>query len=272
MDWGRDMPWRQGHLLDEEAIIALGIANKDDVHHFAVIVATHDCDLAQSTEAEPEIELIIGKKIEKPDGNNTYAKTARKLHIKFDCDTEYWCEFEACKKRTIQKALLAPHNPRDTVNLSIENKTIFQVWLASRYRRSAFPDEFEQRLKTAKLIDKIARVLKPLGEKISAILFDLDDGEEHQRVGEEDIYDLCIFLMYSDGAEDEANKAAENIDSLFKKAFYNKEEKLWKNIQVRECKAKSEYQFTHAHIKTLKRWRYDHISLGADPQQSIDMD
>lgn len=83
VEWTRETPWRQGHLLTDEAANALGLGNPEHPDDTVVIVATHDCDLAQLPESEAAIEVVVGRRIEAMDGNYTYAKTARTLHIKF---------------------------------------------------------------------------------------------------------------------------------------------------------------------------------------------
>ena len=51
--WNRDTPWRQGHLLGEDAMDALGLHHAAEAGQTLVIVASHDCDLAQASEGEP---------------------------------------------------------------------------------------------------------------------------------------------------------------------------------------------------------------------------
>ena len=158
VEWNRDTPWRQGHLLGDDAVEALGLQHAVALEQTLVIVASHDCDLAQAPEGEPVVEVVVGRLVTDKDGNCTHAKNARKLHIEFAGATVFWAEFEATAKVCIGKPALNESVPRADAQLSPENHAIFQMWLASRYRRSAFPDEFERRLtsKEFKLHEKIA--------------------------------------------------------------------------------------------------------------------
>jgi hypothetical protein len=88
-DWNRETPWRQGHLLCANAISALSLADTDLAEKTYVIVASHDCDLAQETGSEPFVELIVGHLVEK-DGNCTHGKNSRKLHIQFAGEHPIW--------------------------------------------------------------------------------------------------------------------------------------------------------------------------------------
>ncbi|MCG8996705.1 hypothetical protein LH435_09470 [Laribacter hongkongensis] len=250
-----------------------------ELHHAAmpektvVIVATHDCDLAQSPEWEPRIEVVVGCLTDK-DGNCTHAKNARKLHVEFAGDSAFWGEFEATSKVTIDKMKLNQFAPRTDARLSTENHAIFQMWLASRYRRSAFPDEFERRLtRETKLADKIARAVKPHGELITGVFFDVDEGEEVTRDGPDDPYTLDITILHAadrdfDAAENAAQTAARTIERAFKEKLFNPAKK-WQNIELRYCEPLSESTMTYQFFKQLKRWRLEHISLAADPQQPV---
>lgn len=273
--WDRDStPWRQGRLLTVDAIAAcLGDAGAEITDQTIVIVATHDCDLAQHPDAEPHVEVIVGRLVEKGEGICTHSKNARKLHLEFSGDRDFWGEFEATKKYSIGKLELNKFVPRDDARLTAENYAIFQMWLASRYRRSAFPDEFERRLKETKLQDKISKAVKPHGDYIAGVFFDVDDGEEIDRQGADDTFTLDITILHSaeadfHAAENAAKIAASTIEAAFQKKLFAPKG-IWQDIELRFCEAISESVLTYQEFRRLKRWRLDHISLAADPQQPI---
>lgn len=43
----------------------------------------------------------------------------------------------------------------------------------------------------------------------------------------------------------------------------------WLHIELRFCEHIAESTLSYADFKRLKRWRLEHISLAADPQQSV---
>lgn len=99
------------------------------------------------------------------------------------------------------------------------------MWLASRYRRSAFPDEFERRLtsKDFKLHERISKAVKPHGDLIAGVFFDVDEGVEINRNGADDTYTLDIIIMHSaDPNFEEAEKAAESAAATITQAFKEK--------------------------------------------------
>ncbi len=270
-EWNRNTPWRQGQLLGADALQALNLARTSDAEPPLAIVASHDCDLSQSSDNEPSIELFLGRTIEKGDGTSTHAKSARKLHLAFSGPQEFWGEFVASNKIAVDKMALNAFAPRSDTYLSPENQAIFQIWMASRYRRSAFPDEFERRLKDHKLAEKIAKTVKPLGDKITGVFFDVDEGIETLRNGADDVYLLDISILHvadKEGAEEAAQTAASIIEAAFNDKL-RKPTGKWQHLELRYCEAISESVLSYQQFKHTKRWRLDHISLASDPQQTL---
>ncbi|MCO4879931.1 hypothetical protein VOI32_18530 [Paraburkholderia caribensis] len=273
MEWNRETPWRQGFLLGNDAIDALGLRHPVSPDKTIVVVATHDCDLAQDPQFEPVVEVVVGCLAAK-DGNCTHAKNARKLHIEFAGDAPFWAEFEATAKVDVDKLKLNEYAPRSDVRLRVEDYAVLQMWLASRYRRSAFADEFERRLtKETKLAEKIAKAVKPHGELISGVFFDVDEGKEVTRVGPDDTYMLDITILHTaepdfEAAENAAQSAADAIQKAFKEKLFDPSNK-WQHIELRFCDPISESVLTYQVFRQLKRWRLEHMSLAADPQQAL---
>jgi len=273
--WTRETPWRQGQLLTAKAVKSIGLIHPESPDNTLAIVATHDCDLAQLSDKEPDVEIVIGRRIANLDGNNTHAKSSRTLHIEFEGDQSLRAEFVITNKRSISKNTLLGFMPDDDLRLSPPSLVIFQQWLASRYRRSAFPDEFERRLvRQTKLAERIAKAVKPHGKWITAVFFDIDEGLEVAHIGPDDVYLLDIILLHAtepdfDRGEAAAKKAKKAIENAFKTKLFDKQLGKWKSIELRRVDVYSEEAMSY-HLSTLlKRWRLDHISLGAEPQQPI---
>jgi len=272
-EWDRDTPWRQGNLLGSDAIEALKLRYPESQEETLVVVATHDCDLAQPPDAEPRIDVVVGKLADK-NGNYAHAKSARRLHVEFTGAASFWAEFDAIAKTSIAKTDLLPFLPRTDAHLTPENHATFQMWLASRYRRSAFPDEFERRLtQETKLGEKIAKAIKPHGDLIAGVFFDVDEGEDFTRNGAADTYTLDITILHTAepdfvAADKAATAAAKAIETAFKEKLFAPT-KTWEHIELRSCEAVSESVMSYLEFKLLKRWRLDHISLAADPQQPV---
>jgi hypothetical protein len=272
MVWSRDNPWRQGQLLTDESAKVLGLRHAEYPDNTVVVIATHDCDLAQLCGAEPTVEVLIGRTIDDVDGNFTHAKNPRLLHVVFE-EVGIRAEFSSTDKIRIAKDDLAELQPRVGARLQASALSTFQIWLASRYRRSAFADEFETRIRDAKLIKKIAKALEPFGNEIIGIFFDVDFGEEVARNGADDTYTLNIIVLHAaepdfNAAEQAALKVVAKIRKDFEDRYFNPLKK-WQQIELQSCDAISESVLTYQDFKQLKRWRVDYISLAEEPQQEM---
>lgn len=274
-EWARKTPWRQGYLLTDEAVKSLDLTHPNYPDDTVVIMATHDCDLAQSTEIEPVVEVVIGRQIANLNGNYTRAKTARTLHIGFEGDDPLLAEFIITSKRSVSKAALGDFKPAVGRRLSPLGQVTFQRWLAARYRRSAFPDEFERRLvHETKLAERLTKAVKPHGELITAVLFDVDEGEERIRSGPDDVYVLDITLLHTvepdyEAAASAANTAKKAIQDAFEKKLFDKQSGKWQHIELRYLDVISEEALTYRQFTLMKPWRLEYISLSSDPQQPI---
>lgn len=271
-DWNRDTPWRQGHVLTNESIVALGVVRAEDVGTALAIVISHDCDLAQEPETEESVEIIVANRIDVANGNFTHAKNSRKLHLECSIDgATTYLDMQAQHKTRITKAALADHAPAANVVVKPEDRSILQRWLAARYRRSAFPDEFERRLNDTGVTKRITKIVEPLGKYLVAVFFDVDEGVERDRKGEKDLYVLRIDLLYSTeddpaAAQDAAEKAAIAIAAAFRERCFDAAGG-WKWVELVGCEATSDEAMTYAMSTQLKRWNMDYLSLRADPPE-----
>jgi hypothetical protein len=268
VQWDRKTPWRQGHLLTHEAATTLNLKGLQP--QAVVVVISHDCDLAATPSKEPNVEVIRGRQIETPDGNFAHAKNARALHLPFiGGNQKQWIELLATDKLAIGKADLAAFAPRSDLRLDQAGRSILQRWLAGRYRRAAFPDAFENRLKENGLQEKLIGILKPLGEHIVAVFFDVDNGQEAVRTDPSDTYALRIYIAYAtDPDPGKAQAAAEEVRDKIETAFQQRlfePTQQWKDIELCECITISEESLTYRQSTLFKQWHLEYISLREDP-------
>ncbi len=272
MEEGRpENPWRQGYVISLESAEHLGIVHRDGNDDPIAIVVSHDCDLASMDEREADCEIIVGRVIESDEvnGDCSGSKNPRQLHITFsDGEITVCAEFNAADKRTIAKVDLLKHVPATNVRLNPSEKSIFQNWLAIRYRRASFADEFDKRFKEKKLYKKFTEIIKKTRVHLIAVLLDVDAGVEKKRAGPEDTYSLTIMLLFdvsknSSEAEKAAKNAAIEIDKLFEDQC--KINGQWKNIELRACEAVSEAAMSVYESRLYKEWHFDHLSLRDDP-------
>jgi len=268
-DWGRDTPWRQGSLLTADAIKALIPKAPEGA---CAIVVSHDCDIVNSVDREPNIEVLIGKVSGTLDGNKTFAKNARVLQLKYT-GGEASCivEIPATAKTAIPKNNLVAFGPDTKNTLGGSDLRVLQRWLASRYHRSAFPDAFDAYLDKSKLKEGIVKILRAHGAGIRGIFFDLDHGDERAHETPNDPYVLGIILLVDsdegEAAFEEAEKAKKQLEVAFEAKFYA-ETSGWQNIKLEYCEVISDEVMSIHQASQTKEWKLEYISLEKDPHET----
>ena len=150
-----------------------------------------------------------------------------------------------------------------------KNKSVLQRWLAVRYRRAAFADEFVERLRRTTDIEKrLAKILEPLGKYLIAVFFDVDEGVEKERNGADDVYVLRIDLLYSTDddpaiAQEVTESAAASITAAFRDRCLDSGNG-WKWIELAGCVPIADQAMTFAQSTQLKQWNMDYLSLRGD--------
>jgi hypothetical protein len=273
-EWDRRTPWRQGHALTADAVVSLRLApDPDSTSHVAIIIS-HDCDLVQSPDVEPIVEVIVGRRVDGPQGNFTHGKNPRRLHLSAtEAGSVIWIELTATARQSVSKPDLCGHAPSATLLIDSAGLNMLQYWLAARYRRSAFPDEFDRHLDETGVAARLKKILAPLGNHILAVFFDVDEGMELDHE-DGDPFTLSIDLLYNtafdpDAAEDSAHEAAEAIKTAFHDRCFDPKTGRWRGIELLGCSAISDEALTYAMSLKLKRWNADYISLRADPAQPM---
>jgi len=266
-EWGRNTPWRQGHALTSKSSVALGLLPEETADSRLAIVISHDCDLAQLPGSESQVEIIVAHRIDSGDGNYTHAKNARRLHLPYKVAGETtWWELSAPSKTSISKEALADHAPNDHTLLDAKTKAILRKWLGSRYNRGSFADEFVERLKKH-IGDRITNIVKPAGSHVIAVFFDVDEGEEKDRNGVDDVYGLYIYLLYDTQEDEEAarkavQKAADEITKMFSERCCAGGE--WQWIKLEGCEAISDNAMTYVQSTYLRTWDMAYLSFRGD--------
>jgi hypothetical protein len=142
-EWTRETHWRQGSAIELGASLYLGLLKSEAGDSRIVLVVSHDCDIAEDNlDNEPNVEVIVGRIIgEAADPNLTHAKSPNRLHLDvIRGDSSIFIELLATEKRQVMKSDLAPFEPDPGFALNPQSRETLQAWLASRYRRAAFPD------------------------------------------------------------------------------------------------------------------------------------
>lgn len=266
--WSRETPWRQGHILCEKALAAFGLCHPVDAVATCAVVISHDCDLANDDlQVEPDVEIIVGRVVAATNGNFSWGKAPRTLHLPMQCNgAAVTVELVTTSKCLVPKSSLANFVPDGAFALDGEGLAVLRNWLSARYNRAAFPDAFVERMKKTKVDERIAKKLEPHGALISFVYFDLDGGRTLERPNGEP-YELSIVLVYPPGDDsvasaDAADKVAEAVKEACAARLSDK-----KAIVLKSCFAISEDDIPISQARVLTQWRLEHMTLKADGDQ-----
>jgi hypothetical protein len=242
--------WRQGSVIDDASATELtkggSLPNQDAAGIWLVV--SHDCDVTNHSFAnEPNVEVIFGEVFEdrgRLDGNKKWGKNARMLQIELEGKTY---EINASNRSVFPRVLLAKHTPRKP-DLNREQVQQIVSWIARKYTRSAFPDEFNERIRPA--ASKLRKAFKKKGELLSALFLQVSDEE----LDESHCYELVIFGArrvedYDD--QEKRTEAQELLDRI------EAELERCDGISVEFSDLRSEGDIGLADIRMMKRWESD---------------
>lgn len=252
-EWKRDMPWRQGSVIALEDLNALGVGVPDDCQ--GALVVSHDCDLANDDKKDPILECVPFELLEAPDGNHTNAKNPRTLHLEIQLDeVTRWVQLRAPHRFLLNKTDLVVYEPVSSV-LGDKERQVLQGWLAARYRRHAFPDELVERMRPVS-----ARLDKQLRSRAKAVLGVWIDYQPRGAVGEEEPYELWLYIVYSTESAAYASQAEEVVSDL-----QDRFSDSLPGLVLTACGAVSEHGFTLADQRSTVEFKLEHLSHRIHP-------
>lgn len=267
--WTRDTNWRQGHVLPPEAAARFALTNAADPGSTCVVVITHDCDLAnENLDAEPHVEVIVGRTVAAASGNYSWGKAPRTLHYPVERDgAPATVELVATEKALLRKSDLAPFEPDPRFNLDGPTLAVLRSWLSARYDRAAFADAFVTRMRETKADIKLAKALEAHGKNVSFTYFDVDEGKCVERA-EGDPYKLGVVLVFNpgddpDAAADAADAAAEVVETGLRARLPDG----GTSIRLEACFAISEEDIPVSQARVLNHWRLEYMTHRAADEQ-----
>lgn len=266
--WTRHTPWRQGHVLPPEALTHLELVEAGQAEGARTVVISHDCDLANDDlNAEPDVEVLVGRAVPALNGNYAWGKSPRTLHLPVQkgAGTEV-LELVQTTKRCVPKTELAKFVPSAEHVMDPKSLSTLRSWLGIRYNRAAFADTFVERLSAAKADERLAQLLKSSGDLISFVFFRME-GEHTVERQDGDPYLFDIVLVFPPG--DDADASADRAEALAEKVEADLQGRLKEPLALvlRSCMAISEDDITVAQAKVLTQWRLEHMTLrSVEPQ------
>ena len=176
--------------------------------------------------------------------------------------TRVWCisripmgrayEAVAWQQIILPRGKLCERSLDDSTKLAEPALRVVTDWLAKRFTRTAFPDDFHEALRVKE--GEIKKTLKKKHRLFSEILLRLDPFDD---LGSGDKYELaCYLLMSAENHEDskqlrDARAVAATLEAAFEGC----------GIEVQVCTPVSEEDLSYAELKELVRWDFDHLTF-----------
>ncbi|MGS3373146.1 hypothetical protein [Klebsiella pneumoniae] len=261
--------WLQGHVLTDADSAALGLRDADD-HLTKVVVISHDCDIQSGS--ENSIEVIVGKLVKK-NSQFANAKHPRIIHLKYE--QKAGSELDAIELRhsnrlTFKKLEFHVQSPDHEYPIDMDEKRGLKQWLAAKYGRPAFPDEFEKRIrvyddkkKKIRFENELAEIIRVHSTYLLSIYFDLGENRFND-LPENEPYELSIYAVFDSekgwtDAEKEATTLCGKLRERFE--FYYGTPDRAELIALEICAAISDSMFSLAQLRKMDHWRVEFISL-----------
>lgn len=160
--------WRQGGLLPQDAHDSLRCVfpecfNNATAGAVRIVVISHSCDILRDPTVEPSVEVLVASSIVKGDRRYTRGRHPRKYHLKLEdvtTNTACWYEASIDDRYRINKQWCIDFGPCDRYVLADGEKQNLIKWVAYRYTRTAFPNQFDERRNQGKVREQIDKLLK----------------------------------------------------------------------------------------------------------------
>lgn len=172
--------WRQGHVIERQSaspkLKALLEGTPPELTYWVVL--TQDCDLIhESYEKEPEVEFLGCKLASVPDGNFAHGKNPRRIQLAaVIANQSAILDGLIVQRFCFPRAVLEDFAPPPDCSVPVDQIRTLVEWAARRYTRSAFPDEFNRRIRKAQVGFK--KVLADNGAVISGVWLALNSSSE----------------------------------------------------------------------------------------------
>lgn len=254
--------WRQGSIIKgEDAANFLSEEDFEGIDNVILVIASQSCDIANNNiSADPYVEVSVARKIEKIDGNLSFNKNPRQLHMNLLIETgdtevykEQAIEFKAYEKIRIPKEQLVGLQPDTTRDIEAKQLDSYISWLASRYSRPALPTEFNNRIAAVDPKDKRKKKAKSANQNLSGIYVEIIPDQE---ISADENYRVNLLgLVPTDftGNLQSAQNALDGYAEILKSA----------GMDVTSI-VKKEDEISVAVIKRFKRFYYDDLSIRDD--------
>ena len=244
--------WKQGALIskNDEGFKALGFSRES---HDLYVLVSHSCDIAAYSYAkEPHVEFMGAEFDPKENKALAHRRNPRKLQILLSDGDYPFITLDINSRVFINRKLLATVSA-EASSISQDALNELQMWISARYRRSAFPDEFNSRIDKAKEI--IEEDAKKNGDRnIYGLYLDLNTMEE---LGDEDYEIVVMGVVREELGEVGDSNWNEAEDYL---EFVIEQIQNCEGINVKDHEVVADSGITLKEVNNMKLLDFDYLS------------
>lgn len=263
-----DSAWRQGSIISRELIAplehSLGLLEALP-QECVIILISQDCDvLNECYETEPFVEFLIAipKSDEEEDKGLLFGKHPRNLQIKISRpgDEPQLLEINIHNRCRLRREVLLNGLPAGLLDSTLTD--VIARWVAKKYTRPAFPDEFNIRCKDAG--KKLAKLFKKQGELLTGLFIRLDP-DDAELPAEDDyrvmLFATCAKTVWLDSkSKTDAISLVEQVGTALNDC---------RGLVVDEATLVPEDRFSLEDIRNTDRWDYDYLTYRSEPDPPV---
>jgi hypothetical protein len=229
-----------------------------------LLLVSQDCDVAHNSyEAEPFIEFLVAnrKAREDEDKGLQWGKHPRRFQfwIEHQGDGALF-EVDINDRYRAGREILLSGLPEGRLDSKLTE--VICRWVAKRYTRPAFPDEFNKRCRTAR--EKMAALFKKHGDGILSIHIRLEPEDVELPEGED--YRMTLYAVCERDTWDNPKLRASGMKLIeqigIKLAECN-------GIVVDESVLVPEHRFSLEDARNTDRWDYDYLTYRGTSTEPI---
>lgn len=252
-----DATWRQGSIIGCKLIsTATGAlpASRPIPEDSLLILISQDCDIVHKRyEVEPFIEFLVANRTEATGKNRglEWGKHPRRFQFSIlQQGRDSLFEIDINDRYRVPRQILLAGLPERQLDARLTEA--IGRWVAKRYTRAAFPDEFNRRTDAAR--DKLADLFKKQGDLILSIYIRIEP-EDTELVDEDYRIMLYAICQREDWEEAKSRAAATKLVEQIGIKLAECE-----GILVDECVLVPEHRFSLEDLRETDRWDYDYLT------------
>lgn len=252
--------WLQGSLVKQENVLQLlniigDVGLISDTPNIVLIVASGSCDVANPS--DPFVEFSVARYRDNVDGNYNFNKNPRRLHCNLESSmTNGFCiELLAYEKFSIAKSKIPEGiSPDPGIRFSNDELFFYVEWLSGRYKRPAFPSEFDTRINNEWDRNKRKKTALQVSENVMGIYAKVYPDAE---IEADKKYNVDLLAIVVPGLDKESEDYAK-IDKFLKKY---KEVLEKAKMDVGPIQILPESKISLSTFKQYKRFNLDELSF-----------